>query len=120
MAFQINSRADAHIHNPSLPSTRQRNEIAHEHIARLIKRTEDSAIEPNETEIATILRELESVSSHLHRKLKYSINKDLNRVVIKIIDSETDKIIKELPPEELQRMSMRIREAIGLLVDEEI
>jgi len=41
-------------------------------------------------------------------------------VVVKVIDGETDKVIKVLPPEELQRLHVRIREAIGLLFDEKI
>ncbi len=39
-------------------------------------------------------------------------------MVVKVIDGNTDKVIKELPPKELQRVHMRIREAIGLLLDE--
>ena len=41
-------------------------------------------------------------------------------MVVKVIDKETDKVIKELPSGELQRLHVRIREAIGLLIDEEI
>ena len=48
------------------------------------------------------------------------INQELDRVVVKVIDRETDKVIKEIPPEVLQRLHVRIREAIGLLIDESI
>ncbi|MEM5948558.1 flagellar protein FlaG [Spirochaetia bacterium 38H-sp] len=55
----------------------------------------------------------------LSRRLKYSIDRELNQVIVKVIDAETEKIIKELPPEALQRLHRRIREAVALLVDEE-
>ena len=66
------------------------------------------------------IEELETLSWAFNRRLKFTINHDLDRVVVKVIDGETDKVIKELPPEALQRVHARIREAIGLLLDEEI
>ena len=66
------------------------------------------------------LEELETLSWAFNRRLKFTINHDLDRVVVKVIDGATDKVIKELPPEALQRVHARIREAIGLLLDEEI
>ena len=60
--------------------------------------------------------------SHLlfNRKLRFSVNQELNRVIVKVIDGSTDEVIREIPPEEIQRLQARIREAIGLLFDEKI
>ena len=55
-----------------------------------------------------------------NRKLKFSINKKLQQVVVKVVDRETDKVIKEIPPEALQRLHERMQEFMGLLIDEEI
>jgi flagellar protein FlaG len=73
-----------------------------------------------EVQITEATQELRSVSLIFNRRLEFEINRDLDQVVVKVIDRETDKVIKELPPEEIQRLHVRIREAIGLLVDEEI
>jgi len=70
--------------------------------------------------LETLVSELQNVASALDRRLSFSVNRDLGQVVVKVIDRKTDKVIKELPPEELQRLHVRIREAIGLLIDEEI
>ncbi|MDR1933279.1 MAG: flagellar protein FlaG [Spirochaetales bacterium] len=70
--------------------------------------------------IQNAVRDIEKFSSVLNRRLKYSVNKELDQVVVKVIDSATDKVIKVLPPEELQRLHSRIRETIGLLFDETI
>jgi flagellar protein FlaG len=37
-----------------------------------------------------------------------------------VIDPETDKVIKILPPEELQRLHSRIQETIGFFFDERV
>jgi flagellar protein FlaG len=49
-----------------------------------------------------------------------SVNDQINQVIIKVVDAETDKVIKEIPAEEIQRLIARIKETIGLLVDEKI
>ena len=66
------------------------------------------------------LKKLFKNNTSLNKKLKFYVNKELNQVVVKVIDSTTDKVIKEIPPEEIQNLHIRIREAIGLLIDEEI
>jgi flagellar protein FlaG len=64
--------------------------------------------------------ELQQVSQALNKRLSFNYNEELEVMVVKVIDGNTDKVIKELPPRELQRVHMRIREAIGLLLDESV
>ena len=46
------------------------------------------------------------------------MNEALGKVVVKVIDPSTDKVIKEIPSREVQQMQIRIRETIGFLFDE--
>ena len=48
----------------------------------------------------------------------FGIHEKTNRVTIKIIDKESKKVIKELPPEKTLDMIARNLELEGLLVDE--
>ncbi len=48
--------------------------------------------------------------------MKY--HEDVNRVSIKIVDDETDEVIKEIPPEESIDMLKKLLEVNGLLIDE--
>jgi len=63
---------------------------------------------------------LEDTFLLFNRRLKFSVNEEINRVVVKVVDGSTDKVIKEIPPEEIQRLIVRIKETIGLLFDEQI
>lgn len=63
---------------------------------------------------------LEQTFRLFNKRLKITVNKEIERVVVKVIDGNTDKVIKEIPPEELQRLIARIKETIGLLFDEKI
>jgi len=71
-------------------------------------------------EIEQYLNDLFHSHLLLNRRLKFSVNRELNKVIVKVIDGSTDEVIREIPPEEIQRLQARIRNAIGLLFDEKI
>jgi flagellar protein FlaG len=62
--------------------------------------------------------DLERISSAFNKKLQFVVDHHSNEVIVKVIDKDTDKVIRELPPEELQRLHTNLKEAIGLLFDE--
>jgi flagellar protein FlaG len=63
---------------------------------------------------------LEQTFRLFNKKLRFSVNEEIGRVVVKVLDAKTDKLIKEIPPAEIQRLIARIKETIGLLFDEQI
>ena len=71
-------------------------------------------------EIEAQAKVLEKTFLAFNRKVVLSVNESINQVIIKVVDKETDKVIKEIPAEEIQRLIARIKETIGLLVDEKI
>jgi len=48
----------------------------------------------------------------------FGVHEDTNRVTIKIIDKDTKKVLKELPPEKTLDMIARVWEMAGILIDE--
>jgi len=63
-------------------------------------------------------RDLERIGSAFNKKLQFVVDHDSNEVLVKVIDKDTDKVIKVIPPEELQRLHKNLKEAIGLLFNE--
>lgn len=72
------------------------------------------------SDIDTTTKELEQISLAFNKKLKFSVNRDLDEVVVKVIDPSTDKIVKEIPSEALQKLHLKIKEMIGILFDESV
>ncbi|MDA3938687.1 MAG: flagellar protein FlaG [Spirochaetia bacterium] len=66
------------------------------------------------------MKQVLKISNVLDRELSYSVNKELNQVVVKVIDSKTDKVIRVIPSEALLKLHSRMKEVIGLIFDEEI
>ena len=61
--------------------------------------------------------ELEKIGLAFNRRLKFVIDQESKEIIVKVIDNETDKVIRILPPEELQRLHNRISETMGFLFD---
>ena len=88
-------------------------------VARAVAETSAEKLK-DRVAVERYLREIINYTEFFNKRLRFSINEELDQVVVKVIDSKTDKVIKEIPPEVLQRLHIRIREAIGLLIDEMI
>jgi flagellar protein FlaG len=71
-------------------------------------------------ELEAQLKVLEKTFLAFNHKVKLTINEEIDQVVIKVLDGDTDKVIREFPAEEIQRLIARIKETIGILVDEKI
>ncbi|PTD97385.1 flagellar protein FlaG [Pseudothauera lacus] len=53
-------------------------------------------------------------------ELAFSIDDDSGRVLVKIVDSQTDEVIKQIPSEEMLRISKALDKLQGLLVKQEV
>ncbi|MCH5266041.1 MAG: flagellar protein FlaG [Lachnospiraceae bacterium] len=51
-------------------------------------------------------------------RCEYSYHKETNRVSIKVMDADTDEVIREIPPEKSLDMLQKMWEMAGILVDE--
>jgi len=94
---------------PKAAETRTATENAHESLPETQKKP-----------LPEIMVELEQITVAFNKKLKFEVNQQSNDITVKVIDPETDKVIKVLPPKELQRLHSRLRETIGFLFDESV
>ena len=53
-------------------------------------------------------------------KLEFNVNEELNKVIVKVVNPSTNETIREIPSEEIQKIQVRMKHAIGLLFDEMI
>lgn len=92
---------------------------AQERPARRIEKPKEDLMKSSPPiSIRSLLKDLAEVSAAFNKRLSFSVNEKLDMVVVKVIDTETDKVIREIPAAELQHVHERIREVIGILFDE--
>jgi flagellar protein FlaG len=71
-------------------------------------------------ELHDTAKRIEQLTVAFNKKLEFVVDHQSHNISVKVIDPATDKVIKILPPEAIQRLHDQIQEMIGLLFDEQI
>jgi flagellar protein FlaG len=50
-------------------------------------------------------------------EVRMRVEADLNRVIARVVDSETGEVIREVPPDELVDLAKRVQALIGAMFD---
>lgn len=77
-------------------------------------------LEATDEQIAAIqdrVVELNSYMQNLNRSLQFSIDEQSGDTIIKVIDSETDELIRQIPAEELLVLRSSLEEYRGMLLE---
>ncbi len=61
--------------------------------------------------------ELNDLMEKMNYDLKFSYYKDLDRLVMKVVDRKTQETIKQMPPEEMLETLTNLKEWIGVFLD---
>lgn len=51
-------------------------------------------------------------------RFEFKIHEGTGRIHVKLVDNETDEVIREIPPEKILNLIANIWEMVGILVDE--
>ena len=79
------------------------------------------SMEPTSVDNDKIKKALEKLTSQLpNSEAKFGIHEETNRVMIKLVDKDTQEVIKEFPPEKTLDMLAKCMELAGVLVDEKL
>ena len=52
--------------------------------------------------------------------LHFSVHETTGRTIIRVVDKETEELIREVPPEEFLNLAARLDEMIGILFDKKV
>lgn len=68
-----------------------------------------------------IRKRVETINKQLsNTECQYGFHEKTNRVIIKIVDKDSNKVIREFPPEETLEMIAKAWELAGIMVDEKL
>lgn len=56
----------------------------------------------------------------LPNRLKFRVHEATDQIQVQIIDQESNKVVKEIPPQEILDLMTRIKEMVGWFLDERI
>lgn len=72
---------------------------------------------PSEKQIEEAVDSTNKELERLETNLRFSLHKQTKQIMVKIIDTKTEEVIKELPPEKLLDMVASMMVRAGLIVD---
>lgn len=84
---------------------RQTEEVAEQ---QLVQDARSSEFSPEELEAA--VRNLNDYVQNVQRNLQFNIDGDTGHTVIKVVDSKTEELIRQIPSEEVLSMARHLRE----------
>jgi len=63
---------------------------------------------------------MNDLSSFRSTSLQFEQHEVLNRTIVKVVDQQTQEIVKEIPPEEFLDMISSMLEFAGIIIDEKV
>ena len=73
--------------------------------------------QPNEEDMNQMMQELNELMDRINCNLKFKYHKEVNLFSVKMIDKNTNEVIKEMPPEEMIENMIQAKDWIGAFID---
>ena len=71
-------------------------------------------------ELQKLIEEVKRKFDMLSKYLKIDIDQELEMPVVKIMEKDTNRVIRQIPPDYLLELMKRIDQLLGLLVEKEV
>lgn len=84
---------------------------------REISKRESNVSMPTEKQLVEAIDSGNKELKKLETNLRFDIHEKTKQVMVKIVNSDTDEVIRELPPEKILDLVASIMERAGLLID---
>ncbi|MFQ5587943.1 MAG: flagellar protein FlaG [Nitrospiria bacterium] len=104
-------------HREKVPNAGQKLPPAVEHQEMEGTEKSEGSVEATREAIQSTVDRLNEYAVNLKRNLKFSIDEELDLPVIRVIDSETDQVIRQIPSEEVLSIARRTEMAASAILD---
>ncbi len=74
------------------------------------KEVNDKTVAVTKAELDTAVKNANDTGQLLKRKLNFTVDDATERIVVKIIDEESGKIVRQVPPQEMLRIAAHLKQ----------
>ena len=74
---------------------------------------------PSAGELQKALEEVEKAVAPMAQSLQFSLDKDSGKTVVKVMDTDTNEVIRQIPSEEVLAISKAVDKLKGLLIKQQ-
>ncbi len=82
-----------------------------------ISEVEKELKEKEQEQLKEKIKEINEQMKSLNTDLKFNYDERIDGLHVKVVDSKTDKLIREFPTEEMIKFSVKMKEISGLIID---
>ncbi len=75
---------------------------------------------PSRETIEKTLVKANELARKFSRQLSFSYDERIDRVVVTVTEGDTDKVVRQLPPEEMIRLSVKMDDILGMLINQSV
>jgi len=118
----VESLSNRQIHNndSSNQSTRVNKNDNSDRKPESLREKQEYTEQDLEDEVRESVKDVNEIVDKVKEGLSFLIHEDTEKIMVKVVDLNTDEVIKELPPEEMLDLQARIHEMVGILIDETV
>lgn len=87
---------------------------------RLETGTETKLLKLSLEETRKLAEQIQKYLSEINISLSFDVDDKTHDIVVKIINRETGKLIRQIPPEELLKLRQKLEELVGVLVNKQV
>ena len=80
------------------------------------QQTQAAASQVSKAEVDTAVKQINEFISPIMQSIQFSTDNDSGRVVVKVVDSETQKVLRQIPNEEVLAISKTLDKLQGLII----
>lgn len=74
---------------------------------------------PSREAVEKTLVKVNELAKSLSRKLSFSYDDRIDKIIVKVMEGDGKKMIRQIPPEEMIRLSLKMDEIMGMLINQE-
>jgi flagellar protein FlaG len=71
-------------------------------------------------DVSEALKNTINVARTFNRQIHFSFHKELGKMIVKIVDSQNNKVIRQMPSDELVELAIKAKNFKGLLLNKEV
>ncbi len=74
----------------------------------------------NKNGVKSLVQKLNDSISTLNDSVKFSYSEDAKALIVKVVDTKTGQVIRQIPPEELVKLEASLSQSIGIIFNKEV
>ncbi len=99
------------VNEPVEQVSKKRQEVKEESQQATVENTQNK-IQPEE-----LLGQIKALTEDGLYSVRFEKDQDMNKFIVKVVDSETNEVVRQIPPEELLELTKTLNELQGNIVD---